>query len=787
MTFRTKTIIGIASIEIVLLMILVFSSMSFLSDSNEKQLLQRADATASMFVHASTNAVLATDLATLDDLVNEIMALDDVVYVRISRFGEELAYGGDKTLRERQAKIDSNLKSIDDGVFDIRVNIEANGQVYGHVEMGFGTSAINQMLAQARQSIVGIATLEVFLVAIVSFIFGTYLTRNLVKLTTAAHTVAEKGPGYQINLNQRDELGELADAFDLMSRNLQQSYQELRQARIEAEDANESKSRFLASMSHEIRTPMNGVLGLLSLLEETELSRDQQKLLETATESGQFLLSIINDILDFSRMEANTLILERAPFNIKECVQSVVNSFDPLAIEKQLQLNCTIGDDIPNLVYGDPNRFRQILLNLLANAFKFTDDGSISVDVQPKLLKSGRCCIECAVSDTGVGIEQDAQSYLFDEFTMVDQSYSRTQEGSGLGLAICKRLAYLMDGEISVSSVVNKGSRFQFHVCFDTADNSPQQAALSAPVVQLPASLGACRVLVAEDNKANQLVIKNLFRHAGLDIDLAENGIQAVKMVEKSHYDIIFMDISMPQMDGIEACQRIRALEDENKSITPIIALTAHALSGDRENFLNIGMTDYLSKPVRKTQLIEKLTEHLNPLVSSAENPPLVNPSNENNTSLSPTAPIEKQVSITAPPESQPASDAAIMPESDLVDGTILSQMIEDTSVEVIPLLVEHYVEESNHRLEKIADALAQCDVEQLEFEAHTLGSSSLALGNRALSQLAREIEMHCINNQAEQAFELAQNLPPLAQASLSALIKYVHEGEEFIYTPNNS
>lgn len=277
MTLRSKTILGIAVIEITVLVILVLSAMSFLSDSNEKQLLQRANSSAIMFTHAAKDAVLSTDIATLEDLVQEFMTLEDVAYVRVLRNGQEMACAGDKQLLQRSMLSDSSLNDVDDGIFDLRTPIESNGTVFGYVDIGFETNAIKTMLDEAQKAIISIATIEVVLVAIFSFILGTYLTRNLSRLTAAANTVGQHGPGFQLNEHSKDELGEVTKAFDEMSAKLERDYQVLTEAREGAEQANDSKSRFLASMSHEIRTPMNGVLGILNILEETKTHRRTEK------------------------------------------------------------------------------------------------------------------------------------------------------------------------------------------------------------------------------------------------------------------------------------------------------------------------------------------------------------------------------------------------------------------------------------------------------------------------------------------------------------------------------
>ncbi|MFY2508770.1 ATP-binding protein [Vibrio pectenicida] len=753
MSFRVKTILGIAFIEAVMLIALTYSAMSFLSASNEKQLLQRANSTAEMFALAAKDAMISTDISTLDNLVKEFMTVEDIAYIKVMHGDKELSCAGDKALLDRSMNEDFTLGSVNDGIFDTRREVKNAGVYYGTIDIGFEVSEINSMLTNAQHSIIGIASIEVLLVSIFSFFLGTYLTKSLVKLIQAANTVSEKGPGFQINDNSKDELGDVARAFDDMSKKLEKSYKDLKTARCEADEANDSKSRFLASMSHEIRTPMNGVLGILDILEESKLSPEQKKLVNTATESGRFLLSVINDILDFTRMESNTLRLEHKPFQFRRCVESIVEVFLPTARARSLDLSCTIDGSVPSDVYGDENRVKQVLHNLIGNAIKFTKDGSVAVQIEAKSLNVGKSEITCKVIDTGIGINRNAMDYLFEEFTMADQTYSRSHEGSGLGLAICKRLCKLMDGHIKVESTPSIGSTFSFSISLELADK--HIGVSLKPYNNSELKVSDVSILVAEDNKANQLVIQEMFNRLNLNVDIAENGQRALEMIELYHYDLIFMDISMPELDGIQTCKQIRSNIDPAINQIPVIALTAHSLTGDKEMFLSAGMDDYLAKPVRLSQLIEKINLFLS------------DDSHECSSKRIDSS-LESQVNPDNNDAEMDIQDTQVNLE--LVDETVLGQMIEDTSVDVLPMLIDHYLDESQQRLQKIYQAMDDHDKDTLEFETHTLGSSALALGNRVLSNLARKIEHLCIENQEEQAYKLRDDLKELADNSLSAL-----------------
>ncbi|MCS7066595.1 MAG: ATP-binding protein [Fimbriimonadales bacterium] len=369
---------------------------------------------------------------------------------------------------------------------------------------------------------------------------------------------------------------------------------------LAAEAANRAKSEFLANMSHEIRTPMNGILGMVELLADTPLSEEQRDYLNTLRVSADHLLGLLNDILDLSKIEAGKLHLEHLPVVLSELVTGTVRLFQARAESKGLRLTVQIAPETPPVVLGDPVRLRQILANFISNAIKFTEQGEVAVRIHP--LESE---IRFAVQDTGIGIPPDRIASIFEPFTQADSSTTRKYGGTGLGLTICKRLAELMGGRIGVESVLGRGSTFYVDLPLPPAETPPLDAPES--ISALPDIPAGKPILLVEDNEINRKVALRMLSKLQLEVEIATNGAEAVQKATTSAYDLILMDCQMPEMDGYEATRRLR----EQGVRTPIVALTANALEGDRERCLACGMDDYLAKPIKPDELQRTLARWL--------------------------------------------------------------------------------------------------------------------------------------------------------------------------------
>ena len=615
---------------------------------------------------------------------------------------------------------------------------EAVAAVWAHYDR-----AAEALSGQLRERIASLETHRTLLLVLVAGVVAVVIYLWLgfyVSLRRAMHALERSARGMQsgdfgapVRVEGQDELTRVVDAFNTVAYRLREEWSR-------AEAATRAKSQFLAVMSHEIRTPMNGVLGMAHLLLDTPLSDSQRRQVEVLRDSGQALLTILNDILDFSKMEAGRLALMAEDFDLARVVASVQALMAPRAREKGLILHTDVAPDVPTALRGDPGRVRQVLLNLVGNAIKFTESGEVRVDVMLAGTPSERVPLRIAVSDTGIGIAPEAQAHLFQEFTQVDTSATRRFGGTGLGLAICRRIVQAMGGEISVESEPGAGAIFVVAVTLDRA-HAPIATEVEAPFT----AVTPLRILLAEDHPVNRQVALGLLARQGHAVDVVADGAAAVEAARGGSYDVILMDVHMPVMDGIEASRIIRGFSGA-AGRAPIVGLSASVLKEETELCFAAGMDEFLAKPIDPPALSRVLAR------------------------LGTAAATTAAATPPAPPPAAPSAPAA----DTLLDTMYLSALVDALGTERVAALAEALPEEIEPHERRLMTAAPGTDPTTLRPAAHALKGVAANLGLAALAGLAGTIEEAAVAGDATRVAKLCLELSPCRAVSLTALRRFL-------------
>lgn len=640
---------------------------------------------------------------------------------------------------------------------EARHSPQTSPQLIGYLHLGMGLDRLKQRQSEFVRSIALGTLVVVILGSLASLLLVRRLTAPIKDLANAAERISKGDYNHSIAIGRGDQFGDLAGAFNRMLDHLRRYREEIEtqkqtlEERVErrsaelmkaaqaasaaarqAEEANRAKSRILASMSHELRTPLNSVLGMSELLLSSSLNARQQRMVEMVRESGQALLQVIQNILDFSRIEAGSLALEESPTEMNALIDDALGAAAAAAGAKGIDLSSRIDPQIPKRLIGDPGRLAQVLKILLENAVKFSHEGRVEVragllgrEIEKQDLGQESITVLIEVEDQGIGIDKKMQGQIFRSFSQADGSTRRRFGGTGLGLAIAKQLIEKMGGEIGVESSPGNGARFWFSVPLKIQDSKSRPQQDERHEALSPRSLHAS-VLLAEDNAANQQLVLEMLKGLGCRVHLAMDGQEAVEAFSRKDFDLVLLDCQMPVLDGYEATCLIRSMEQSqsdgcsNVRRTPVIALTANAMEGDRQHCLATGMDDYIAKPFTSLQLYECLQRWIADPALTGQNAEEGKPGPE------------------APHDAGPAFDSTALDPQALQQ---IQQLEAQGAAGLLKRLIQLFMKDGPPLLARLDEATRVGNLQGLRDAAHSLKSMAANLGLARLAGTAKEIE----------------------------------------------